>query len=65
MTNIEKIRNMLEQNNGIIKSEDLNKENIARHYLNLLQENGEIVKLDRGIYARPDVWEDEMYIYKF
>jgi len=62
MTNIEKIKNILEKNNGIIKAEDLNKENIARHYLNILQEKGEIVKLDRGIYARPDVWEDEMYI---
>ena len=62
MTNIEKIKNILEKNNGIIKTEDLKDENIARHYLKILQEEGEIIKLDRGIYARPDVWEDEMYI---
>ena len=62
MTNIEIINNILEKNNGIIKTEDLKEENIARHYLKILQEKGEIIKLDRGIYARPDVWEDEMYI---
>lgn len=62
MTNIEMIKNILEKNNGIIKTEDLKEENIARHYLKILQEKGEIIKLDRGIYARPDVWEDEMYI---
>ena len=62
MTKIETIENILDENNGIIKSEDLRKANIAPYYLNILQEKGKIIKLDRGIYARPDVWEDEMYI---
>ena len=35
---------------------------MSQDKLNILQEKSEIVKLDRGIYTRPDVWEDEMYI---
>lgn len=62
MTNTEKIKSILYRNNGIVTTAVLKEENISRYYLDILKEKGEIVKLDRGIYAGPELWEDELFI---
>ncbi|MGL4762810.1 MAG: type IV toxin-antitoxin system AbiEi family antitoxin domain-containing protein [Sarcina sp.] len=65
MDNVNKIKNIIIQYNGMITSSQVTKENIPRLYLKKLVDTGYILKVDRGIYCRPDVWEDEMYILQY
>ncbi|MFZ5944010.1 MAG: type IV toxin-antitoxin system AbiEi family antitoxin domain-containing protein [Bacillota bacterium] len=67
MKHIEKIQEMLAQNNGVITASQLTENNIPRHYLKKMLDKKLLVKADRGIYIKPEMWEDEMYIlqYKF
>lgn len=62
MDNLNKIINLIEKNNGMITSALLTKENIPRHYLKKLVDTGMIMKIERGIYCKADMWEDEMYV---
>lgn len=61
MDNLDKITKLIEENNGMITSSILTKERIPRHYLKKLVDAGVIMKVDRGIYCKVDMWEDEMY----
>ncbi|KJS13471.1 MAG: abortive phage infection protein [Peptococcaceae bacterium BRH_c8a] len=67
MKHIEKIQEMLAQNNGVITASQITENNIPRHYLKKMLDKKLLVKVDRGIYIKPEMWEDEMYIlqYKF
>ena len=65
MDNIEKIREMLEQNNGIITASQVTEANTPRHYLKKMLDMGLLVKVGRGIYIKPEMWEDEMYILQY
>ncbi|MEG2289316.1 MAG: type IV toxin-antitoxin system AbiEi family antitoxin domain-containing protein [Clostridium sp.] len=62
MDNLNKIINLIEKNNGMITSAILTKEKIPRHYLKKLVDKGVIMKIERGIYCKVDMWEDEMYV---
>lgn len=62
MDNLNKIVNLINENNGMITSAILTKENIPRHYLKKLVDTGVIMKIDRGIYCSVDMWEDELYV---
>lgn len=53
---------MLKEKNGIITSSEVTGANIPRIYLKFMTNKGLIVKIDRGIYSFPEVWEDEMYL---
>lgn len=53
---------MLQEKDGIITSSDITKAKIPRIYLKLMTDKGLIIKIDRGIYSLPEVWEDEMYV---
>jgi len=65
MDNIEKIREMLAQNNGIITASQVTEASIPRHYLKKILDTGLLVKVGRGIYIKPEMWEDEMYILQY
>lgn len=64
----QKIREMMESQNGVIFTSDLAKFNIPREYLSLMEKNGEIERISRGIYTNIDSLPDEMFfiqaIYK-
>ncbi|MBM3700845.1 MAG: abortive phage infection protein [Actinobacteria bacterium] len=65
MDHIEKIREMLAQNNGIITASQVTKASIPRHYLKTMLDTGLLIKVGRGIYIKPEMWEDEMYILQY
>ena len=54
MKNLEKIKQIIAENNGILYTKDLKKYNIHRQYLKILEEKGEIYKVSQGIYITPD-----------
>ena len=56
---MEKIMN---EQNGVILSSDLNSYDIPRAYLSMMVQEGQIERAGRGIYLLPDALEDEMYI---
>lgn len=60
--NITKIKELIEQNNGILTTQMLEKNNIHRQYLKNLVDEGYIVKVSRGVYVRPDKDVTEYYI---
>lgn len=67
MDNLNIINEMLAQSNGIITTSQLTEANIPRYYLKHLVDAKILEKVDRGIYIKPEIMEDEMYIlqYKF
>ena len=50
---------MARQNNGMLTSSMATAAGIARRELSEAVERGELIRLDRGVYATPDAWEDE------
>lgn len=65
MDNVEKIKEMLAQNNGIITASQVTKIGIPRRYLKNMLDMELLTKVDRGVYIRPEMWEDEMYILQY
>lgn len=61
MTNMDKLQQLITQNNGIVTTADLRKHNIARTYLQIFVNKGLLEKVGRGIYCEPGMWEDEMF----
>ena len=57
---IEKIRNMLKDQSGILMTADLAKYGIPRTYLSILEKKGEIQRVSWGVYAASDALVDEM-----
>lgn len=66
MTDYKQIINqMLEENNGFVTAEQVSDYGIPRRCLSELTDAGTVVRVDRGIYALPEVWEDEMFILQY
>ena len=63
--NQEAIFKMLEKNNGIITSAQVTEAGFQRRILSELAATDKIIRIERGIYALPDVWEDEMYFLQY
>lgn len=61
---LEKIRKLLESQHGILRTSDLAKLNIPRTYLAILERNGEIERVSRGIYRAIPLIEDEMFTFQ-
>jgi predicted transcriptional regulator of viral defense system len=53
------IREIVEDQNGMLLSSDLAKVGIPRTYLSILEKNGEIQRVSRGVYAASDKMVDE------
>lgn len=62
MDYIKKIENIIEKQNGIVLSSDLNKDKIPRSYLAMMLDQDKLERIYRGIYILPGAIEDEMYI---
>jgi len=57
---IDKIREILENQNGILLTSDLVKFGIPRTYLSILVKRGEIQRISRGVYSAAGYMIDEM-----
>ena len=62
MNNYEKIKSLLEKNNGILYVKELEKNNIHRQYLKILEERGEVIRVIKGLYVAPDKDINEFFI---
>lgn len=54
------IRNIMEDQNGILLTSDLSKRGIPRIYLSILEKQGEIQRISRGVYSASGKIVDEM-----
>lgn len=61
---LQRIRKILKDQNGVILTSDLAQFRIPRTYLAILEKNGEIERISRGVYRTPSVMEDEMFIFQ-
>jgi predicted transcriptional regulator of viral defense system len=59
---IDKIRDILRDQNGILLASDLLKYGIPRTYLSILEKNGEIERVSRGVYTATSHFIDEMVV---
>lgn len=57
---IEKLREILRDQNGILLTSDLTKHGILRTYLSILEKNGEVQRVSRGVYSAANYMIDEM-----
>ena len=57
---LERIREILQEQNGTLRTADLAKRGIPRTYLSILEQNGEIERVSRGVYAATGSLTDEM-----
>jgi len=65
MSNSDSIIAMTMENNGYITSSQLTNAGYQRRLLGELVIAGKLYKVDRGIYALPDAWEDEMLFLQY
>lgn len=59
---IEKLRRHLNSHNGILFTSDLTELGIPRTYLSILQKNGEVQRVSRGLYSVANNLIDEMAV---
>ncbi len=59
------IQQILKNNNGIVTTMQVTEAGIPRRCLSAMVESGAIYRVDRGIYALPEVWEDEMFFMQY
>lgn len=59
------IQQILNKNNGIVTTTQVTEARIPRRCLSAMVESGTIYRVERGIYALPEVWEDEMFFMQY
>jgi len=59
---IGKLRDILKDQNGILLTSDLLTHGISRTYLSILEKNGEIQRISRGVYLATGYLVDEMFV---
>lgn len=57
---LEKIRELLKDQKGLLRTSDLIQYGIPRMYLSILEKNGELRRISRGVYCAADDLADEM-----
>lgn len=63
--NAETIQEILKNNKGFVTATQITDAGIPRRCLSEMAALGIIYKVDRGIYALPEVWEDELYFMQY
>jgi predicted transcriptional regulator of viral defense system len=58
----QKLNNLIEKNDGLILTKELEEENIPREYLSIFLEEDKLERIKRGVYTTPATFNDEMYI---
>lgn len=62
---INKIKNIIKKNNGIVSSKEISKNNIDSWYLTYMVRKGYIERVNRGVYFDPDFDNyDELYFFQ-
>ncbi|MHB1339985.1 MAG: type IV toxin-antitoxin system AbiEi family antitoxin domain-containing protein [Bellilinea sp.] len=64
LSQLERIRKLLEDQHGTLLTSDLARLNIPRIYLSILEHNGEIERISRGIYRLVASIDDEMFDFQ-
>ncbi len=64
LTQLERIRKILKDQHGTLLTSDLVKPNIPRIYLSVLERNGEIERVSRGVYKVANSLEDELFSFQ-
>ncbi len=59
------IQQILKINNGIVTTTQVTEAGIPRRCLSAMVDSGIIYRVERGIYALPEVWEDEMFFMQY
>jgi len=59
------ILNILKINNGVVTTTQITEAKIPRRCLCAMVDSGIIYRIERGIYALPEVWEDEMFFMQY
>ena len=62
MVKTDKIKEIIELNNGILATKIVDENNIHRQYIKQLVDEGYIIKVSRGLYVKPDKDINEFYI---
>ena len=62
MDNIEKIKELVQNNNGILLAKEAQKNDIHRQYIRQLEETGYLKKVSKGVYAEKDKEINEFFI---
>jgi predicted transcriptional regulator of viral defense system len=57
----QKINDLCDANNGIVKAADVRAAGVSPFYLSQMVSDGRLNRLARGLYAVPDTYVDEMY----
>ena len=65
MIDTDKVIALTEANNGFITSAQITDAGIQRRVLCKLVEEKRLYKVERGIYALPGTWEDEMFFLQY
>lgn len=60
----EKIKKLLEQNNGIITTKQIEESGIHRIHIKQIEESGIIERVRKGIFISSNMLEDEFYIFQ-
>jgi len=62
---IDKLRQIMESHQGLLLTSDLAKFNIPRTYLSIMEQNGEIERVSRGVYRSVSAFiEDELFTFQ-
>ena len=64
LSQLERIRKLLEDQHGTLLTSDLAKFNIPRIYLSILEHNSEIERVSRGVYRLIASIDDEMFNFQ-
>ena len=59
------IQQILKNNNGIVTTTQITEAGIPRRCLSDMIKSGTLSRIERGIYALPEVWEDEFFIMQY
>lgn len=59
------IQEILNNNNGIVTTTQVTEAGIPRRCLSTMIDSGAIYRVDRGIYALPEAWEDELFFMQY
>jgi predicted transcriptional regulator of viral defense system len=57
----EKLEKLIDCNNGLILTQDVESVGIPRHYLTIFIRENKLERVSRGVYLTPDAFDDEMY----
>jgi len=65
MDNLKAITDMLERQSGIVTTAQVSAAGIPRFYLSKMTAKNLLRRVERGIYAAPEAWEDEMFLLQY